>query len=694
MSSSKGWCLSFVFRLSVFTVLVSLSPILAAAQGVTFYVSPEGNNSWSGRFGEPRPNAGDGPFATIERARDAVREWRARGLSGPVTVYVRGGLYELARPLVFTPEDSGTATAPVQYVAYHDERPVISGGRRIAGWTRTHDGMWFTQIPEVTNGSWYFDQLFVNGERRQRARTPNTGYYTVAELLDPATKGVWTPIRRVRYRSGELRSTWKNLKDVEMVALFRWMNARLPIEYLDETEKVVGFQKPAHSVYISEARYYIDNLFEGLDSPGEWYLDRTTGSLYYIPMPGEDPASAEIRAPRLSELVLFLGDPGHPVENITLQGLVFTNNMWQLPSNDAGDFQGAYQVPGALIVKRGKSIQVIGCEFRNIGTYAIDIQEGSDTQIVRNFIHDTGAGGIRVTGFDEETWDAVENHSNLIAANTIREIGRRHHDAVGILVLYSANNLISHNEISDLTYSGISVGFSWGYEEDQWSKGTHDNVVEFNHIHHIGNMLNDLGGIYTLGVSPRTFIRNNVIHDIDAYSGFGMGIYLDEGSSGITAENNTVVRTKGPSFFLHYGRDNVARNNIFANAESIEFGVGRDEPHQSVRVEQNIFFWKEAKLLGWNWKGRNLSFDRNTYYQADGSNPIFGDMTFPEWRQTGQDVDSKIADPLLRWKDGIPLVGSSSPATALGFRPIDPTEAGPSGYKAVVARLRASRSGN
>ena len=264
---------------------------------VTFYVATNGNDAWSGR--SPDAGAGtNGPFATMQRARDAVRELKRQqsgSLRQPITIEIREGTYFLTDTLLLEPEDSGTANAPITYAAYQDERPVISGGRQVTGWRPlTVDGkdLWVAYIPEALRPTWYFHQLWVNGERRTRARHPNQGLLRIAEVPD-ATSDWEQGQNRFRYTPGDIKP-WRRLTDVEVVTYNQWSSAHLPIAGIDEGQRIVTFDRRSNMRLTERADsligapYHVENAFEFLDAPGERYLDRDVGTVYYLPMPGED----------------------------------------------------------------------------------------------------------------------------------------------------------------------------------------------------------------------------------------------------------------------------------------------------------------------------------------------------------------------------------------------------------------------
>lgn len=657
---------------------------LPAARSTAFYVSPSGNDGWSGRLARPNRLRTDGPFATIGRARDSVRLLKARRqLTQPVIIYVRGGRYFLSEPIVFTPEDSGTFEAPITYAAYRGETPVFSGGRLITHWKASGRGLYAALLPDVPEGRWNFRQLFVNSERRYRARIPDRGFLQVAALPGVDPNGKYnTPANNFRFKPGDLSARWTNLTDVEVVMLHFWVDTHLPIARINEATRMVNFARSSRRRFTEgfrggNARYYVDNVYEGLDWPGEWYLNRKTGALSYLPRRGEDMRRADVIAPRLSTLVRFDGRPEENtfVEYINLRGLTFSHNEWELPPNDAGDVTAAYEVPAAVVARGLRHSRIEDSTFKNLGTYAIELGDGStDNRINGNEIAHMGAGGIKISGGDANSSDAIRTGRNQITNNHLHHLGEIFHSGVGILLRHAADNRIAHNLIHHTNYTAISIGWVWGYGPSVSVK----NIIEYNHIHTVGQrLLNDMGGIYLLGPAPGTVVRNNLIRDVSAHQFGGWGIYADEGSSGVLVENNLVYRTTHGGFNQHYGRDNTIRNNIFAFGQEAQITRIRAETHLSFTFERNIIYWDEGLLLGRNWEGNGYRFNRNLYFKKGGGPMQFANWSFAEWQRRGQDTEGLIVDPLFvnPARSNFTLE-PRSPAFKLGFQPIDISKIG------------------
>ena len=684
-------CLWFVGSLST-----RQSHVLALAGGaathptdakeIYFYVSMEGSDTWSGRSAAPNRTRTDGPFRTLARARDAVRRMKAQvSLNAPVTVFVRHGRFDLAAPLVFTPDDSGTSQAPVTYAAYPGEAATVSGGREIGGWKPAAgaraQGVWMADVPDVKEGKWYFHELFVNGGRRQRARSPNTGFFRVDGRVSAGNPA------QFKYHDDNLRPQWATLGDVEVVGLEKWAEFRLPIRVVDDTQHTVTLAQ-GRQAYADErnARYWVENTADALDAPGEWYLDRHDGVLYYIPLPGEDMTRIQVIAAALVQLVRFEGDvqARRYVENITLRGLTFAYADWSMPPSGYVDTQAAYDVPAAIDAEAAHSCTIEKCVFIHLGSYAVALRRGSKRdRLVDNEMTDVGAGGVKIGDPKGPRFAEEATSGNLVSDNHIHDIGIVYPAAVGVWIGESSDNIISHNEINDTYYTGISLGWTWGYGHT----AAHGNAVTFNSIHDIGRgLLSDLGCIYTLGVQPGTLERNNVCHDVSRYEYGGWGIYTDEGSSKIRIENNIVYRTEDGGFHQDYGRDNLVRNNIFALGQRAQIRRTRAEPQRSFSFEHNIVYWTQGQLFDGRWEDHNYSFHHNLYYCSGGGAVQFGGQTFIDWRKLGQDQHSVIADPLFLDPEHRDFsLRKGSPARRIGFRPIDVRGVGPRHGRDVIS---------
>ena len=680
-----------------------------------YYVSVEGNDNWSGTLPAPNAEATDGPFAGIGQASKVIAGLKASGrLPEHVTVFLRAGRYPVEKPIQFGPADS----APVTYAAYPGETPILDGGRRIEGWTvETVNGTqaWVAEVPEVADGKWHFRQLFVNGRRRSRARLPKEGRYRIAEVPGMPLPSGWDAARYTRFRlgDGEMKA-WRNLTDVEIVAFHFWIDERFPVADFDEETQMIttarGSRAPLVEAFGDKlAPCFIENVFEALTEPGEWYLDRPAGKLYYIPLPGEEMETTEVFAPKVRQILRLVGDPASNryVQFLRFEGLTFQHTDWVQPGadigeevrldadrsvsrysrgNDAGCSQAACDVPGAIYMSGVRNCAVEDCRIANIGWYGVELGDGSHgVRIVGNEIFDLGAGGVKINGAAWNEPIHLQTGNNRVTDNHIHECGRVFHCGIGVLSMHSFGNAISHNHIHDLYYSGISCGWVWGYRPSI----SRDNMIEKNHIHDVGQgLLSDMGGIYTLGVQPGTVLRGNLIHDVEKLNYGAWCIYPDEGSSHMLIENNVCFRTNGEVFHQHYGRENIVRNNIFAfGADSVAAHGRADLQHKAFSFERNIFITDARPIFKGGYSARlewkNLRSDLNLLWDVSGASLSFTDrdttVDLDGWRALGHDRHSVPADPKCRDPQGgdFTLAPDSPAITELGFEPIDISDVGP-----------------
>jgi hypothetical protein len=685
-------------KLVILALLVTVGlvgVVQAAATPADVYVSPSGNDAWSGKLAAPSADGKDGPLATVAKAQQTVRALAQRepNRDQPIVVALRGGTYSLEKTIVFEPEDSGASKAPIIYRAYGDERPVLSGGVRIAGWKKTPQGWWQAKLEGVGQGKWDFAQLFVDDQRRFRPRLPKQGYYHIAAQVAPGAQAGGRGDDRFGFSGDEIRADWSNLKDVEVLSFHQWSMSRLPIASVDAKGKVVTLSGHSPGAdwwgkFIKGHRFLVENVKEALGEPGQWYLDRPTGTLTYVPRPGETPESTVVVAPRIDELLVFRGDVKAKrwVHDIRWEGITLAHANWATPPTGIAFAQAEIGLHSAVSAIGARNIVLARCAIRNVGAYAVAFGLGckhnrlEDCEMV-----DLGGGGVKLGQAGSSLWEdshRVPDDPDLLCSHqtvrncTIAHAGRLHPAAIGVWIGHSPYNVVEHNDVYDLYYSSMSVGWVWGYAPSQ----AHHNDIGFNHMHTIGQcVLSDMGGVYTLGTAPGTRVHDNHIHDVQSYEYGGWGLYTDEGSTHVLMENNLVYRTRDSGFHQHYGKENRIQNNIFAFGAKQQLQRTRTEPHTSFWFERNIVYWTQGPLLGSNWADNNYKLDNNLYWNAAGKPVTFVDgMDLKAWREKrGQDLHSKIADPkFVAPEKGDFRLQPDSPALALGFKPFDYSKAG------------------
>ena len=536
--------------LACFALICASSTIAEAEEGTVFHVARTGNDT----------NVGDetAPFVSIVKAQQAVREKIAAGLTGNARVLIHGGTYELSQPLTFDPLDSGTAKYSITYAAVSNETVVVSGGQRITDWKQEDNGLWSTVIPEVSAGNWYFRNLYVNGRRATRARSPNTNdaapYYTLKRFA----KSNWA----MTLGAGQV-AAWKNLADVELVLMGTWSIIRKRISYADPVTSTIitelphlgssGMEEPGigTSCYLENARAF-------LDQPGEWYLDRVSGILSYWPRAGEDLTTAEVIAPRLTALLQIRGTARQLVENLHFDGICFYYSDATFPSHGySGGSQGYYRADNypttkaltridvAVQFEGAKSCSIENGELAHVGGNALHLFKGCSQVLIQgNRIYDVGDSGIEIGDRPYPPINPLpslntQNHSNAILNNDISDCGTTYHDGDAILLRPAAQTLVAHNFVHDCLHHGIAIGTT----RDVLPPGIADGYwIKNNEIKNVCQIMSDSGPIYVWGrQTGNNSIAGNVIHDTRAYG----AIYFDDDSSGYRVEGNIVYNIAG-----------------------------------------------------------------------------------------------------------------------------------------------------
>lgn len=556
----------------------------AIAETVTFHVSPAGNDTNAGSL--------EKPFQTLVKARDAVRAL-PKGAGRDVAIILRGGVHTLSAPFILTATDSGRRDHPVVFKNHPGETPILSGGRRVTGWTQDTNQVWKAAAPVDD-----FRQFYVNGNRRDRAHGNPP-----PDLKLAGDAGYQTSLGSM--------ADWKNPDAMELVYFDVWCHTRCRIKsirrdgdraFIEMLPSYFEYARIKEGAQLNEPAS-IENALELLDEPGEWYLDRPSKTLHYLPMPGEEMSQAEAIVPALEKLVELRGTLDQPVHDITFEGITFSHAGWLLPNtNGHVDIQANFTLSLTNMIKRdehvtdihnehkkspanvvchsGHFIRFERCRFTHLGGAGLDIDDGSqDNTVIGCEFADVSGSAIQVGDVrpvDHHPRDPrriVKN--NTIAQNDIHDAAVEYQGGVGVFAGYTEGTRIVNNHIHDLPYSGVSVGWGWGEEDAGGGNPAYrqpfhydtpttcrDNQIISNHIHNVMQRLNDGGAVYTLGNMPGTIIGWNHIHDNPGIPG---GIYLDEGSGFIEVTSNLVYAVNKPMNFNNEVQDRKATCNEHDN---------------------------------------------------------------------------------------------------------------------------------
>jgi hypothetical protein len=681
-------------RALVHALLVAFTSLAHAA---TFHVTINGNDAWSGRLAAPNADMTDGPLASLVGARNAIRKLPSR--DHPITVSIADGRYPLLEPVLFESTDSGTPTAPIVYAAAPGAKPLFSGGVSLSGWSVTPEGLWKTRVPVGVRS----EQLWVNGQRSVPATVPAGEPWLIRRvdeqilparapelgvlhkfLVKPARQSIYLDPLDVKALA---ETSADELRDARIMIFHKWNASPRRVLDFDAASGRIdvegGAMQPWSDWRSKNAKLRIENVRAGLSTPGSWY-QAADGTILYQPRLGEHPETAEAVLGVADKFILFLGAPGEGqfVEHMKFVGLTFRHSRWIHPrhavSGDGGidDLQAAAHIDAVIMGDGVRHLAFENCEISSVSRNAMWFRRGcSDVSIERSTFRDLGAGAIRIGDYLPPRYPFERTSRFVVRNNQISEGGRTFPSATGIVVMQADNNHIAHNEIHDFFYSGISVGWSWGYLPTSAS----DNTVEFNRVSKIGQgLLSDMAGIYFLGPGANNVCRNNVITDVTCHAYGGWGIYADEGSTGVLYENNLIVGTQSGGFHQNYGRGNIVRNNIFAYGAEMQVTRPRKEDHLSYTFERNIVIFDSGRFAG----GRSVeesgtvAFENNLYHASGVAEAPFT-QELAERRAQGLDATSTVADPLfIDPKSGDFRLRSESPAHTIGFVPFDYTKAG------------------
>ena len=676
----------------------------AQEKALHIYVSPSGNNH--------NPGTREQPVSSLTAARDLIRTLRAqKALNDTVFVEVAPGEYFMDKALMLTSSDAGTKQSPVVFRGQPNNRAVFYGGLETERFEVVSPDLWRVFIPEAARYGFYFEQLYINGERRFRAQTPNHGKFNNVKKMEetihnteaePVTMQPAFATQKVFLHAdgAHILSEIDRNELNDAVAMFyhKWEFTRKHIGSIsvqDTAVFVTGRAMHDGNRIKGNSRYVIENYRKALDAPGEWFLQRD-GYLYYIPLPGETPEKIRCMFPVNSFFITVQGAENQPVEKIRFENLSFQVSAYQTPAKGYDAWQAAAFADATIILDFAKNVDFMNCEIAHTGLHGIWFRKAcSHSKVEHCRLYDLGGGAVKIGENTLQVPEAsVLTHHITVHNNILHHGGNVFPSAPGVCILHGSDNEITHNEIADFRYSGVSVGWIWGYTPSPSKR----NRIAFNHIHHLGwGEMADMAGVYTIGASEGTTVSNNVIHHVYAYIYGGWGLYTDEGSYKVLMENNLVYACNDGGFHQNNGKENTIRNNIFAWNLDSQLKLSKAEEHQSFSFTNNIVYYNEDELFGMN-EGRNgwlksiVEIDKNCYWDTRTTTPAFYDkLSLAEWQKLGRDRHSIIADPLFVNPQQFDFhFKNTSVAKKIGFKPFDYSKAGVYGSDEWVRKAQLS----
>ena len=572
------------------------------------WISPKGSDFNDGTRQSPK--------ATLTSALRQAREWRRtedNRIQGGITIYMEGGTYAFHEPVFIRPEDSGTKESPTTIRSVGDEKVILSGGISINGWKK-QGKVWVADVPVFNGRPLDFRQLWVNGKKAVRARDVED-FEKMNRIcsVDEKNEILYVPavsIRRLIDNKGNLKA-----KYAEMVLHQMWCVANLRIRSVEvqgdsaairfhQPESRIQFEHPWPRPMVTtnghNSAFYLTNARELQDVPGEWYHDMDARKVYYYPREGEKMQEVEVIVPAVETLVRVEGTLDRPVCHIRFEKITFSYTTWMRPSekghvplqagmyltdgyridpkmqrnylNHPLDNQGWLGRPAAAVrVVAARQIDFERCRFEHLGSTGLDYEEAVQGGVVRGCLfRDIAGNGLLVGSFSpaaHEThlpYDPADRREVCTQQHInncyFTEIGNEDWGCLAIAAGYVGDVNIEHNEISEVPYSGISLGWGW----TQTVNCMRNNRVHANLIHHYAKHMYDVAGIYTLGSQPKSYVTENCVHSIykpgyvhDPNHWFYL--YTDEGSSFITVRDNW---TEGEKYLQNAnGPGNVWENN-------------------------------------------------------------------------------------------------------------------------------------
>lgn len=562
------------------------------------YVSPEGDDRHAGT--ESRPVAS--PRRALELASSLP--------SGTApTLWLGDGRYQLKGSLELFAQQNAESQGSITLAAMPGAHPVISGAVAVTGWQEEPDGLWSAPVPaEIHSG---FRALYINDHRAVRARWPDASYLRMEAAGEDNRTNFY-------FSAGDI-PRFKDTDQLELVFLHDWSISRIPVASIDWERRhlvardTIGTRSLDFFTLTGwepHPRYYLENAIEFLDQPGEWYCDQVQKRIYYRPLPGEQLAEMVGWVPQLTTLVRIRGG-----RDIYFQGITFEHSAWELPERGYPGIQACMyddrtstarhwaSVPAAIELDLASDVSFRQCTIRHTGGSGLWIRQNCHHITVDScYIHAIAGNGIDIgEGQDRQVdgqpwWQSAAHEvstDNQITHCRIEDCGTEFFGAVGIWGGLVARTTIAHNEVSNLPYTGISIGWMW----DTITTPCRENSITDNHIHHVMRILSDGGGVYSLGRQPGSRITGNIIHEVSINAGRAEsnGMFLDEGTKELEVVDNVIYHiAMAPLRFHRAASARVADNLLSCNVDIPPIRYNRT-PEDNISKINNVIISDTSK---------------------------------------------------------------------------------------------------
>jgi len=614
------------------------------------YVSTTGNDQNDGTK--------QSPVYSLQAAFDLAKKKYYQ----PLEIKVNGGNYFFVEPLAINESYSRTLKNKIRVIGDKINKPIFYGGDKILPILDKETGYWIINTNKKKGAIGENSHILsINGQSRKVTRFPSEGF---AKPLKVSYKNGSVTIVIPSELNELLNSnSHENIKNIYVTFYVKWTNI---IRYIDEynyKESTISFKgtnlPELYLIEPNKTNFTVNNIKKVL-KPGEWYYNDSK-TILYRPLENDNISKSFVVVATSKEVIDIKGTLNKKVSYIDFENIYFNTIGASLDRSGYFPYQAAVNVESIIQLSHANNINFINISAKNISTNVFWLKEGSDNiKILKSNFSDLGAGAIKIGNIKYDS-DNYATNNIVVNNNIINGGGKLYPDAVPILILESYSNLVSHNDISDFTYTGISIGWKWGYGKSLAYK----NIISHNHIYNLGNgIMDDMGGIYTLGESNGTIIENNVIHDITSNNYGGWGIYADEGSSHLLIKNNLVYNCSDSGFHQHYGKENIIENNIFAFNGKAELEVSRIENHLSLTFNNNIIVHNDKNFFNQNWLKLTKNASNNIYYSLiDDKNETSVLLK--------EESNYHIINPLLEKKEFYYVVKNSDIYKLSNFKKID-----------------------